>query len=198
LSDSELPKFWAAFDSIDLVEGAALKVLLLTGQRPGEVAHMRTEHIVDGWWTMPGEPVRALNWPGTKNAQTHRVWLPKAVQNLIAELEPSGLVFTGPRGGAAQSLDAVMRSICTELGVERVTPHDLRRTHGTTISKLRFSRDAMNRIQNHKEGGIANVYDQHKYADENREIMEAVANKIMSLIDGSPRNAIAGAFGKTG
>jgi integrase len=48
LSDSEIPKFWAAFDNVGLVEGAALKMILLTGQRPGEVAHMRTEHLVDG------------------------------------------------------------------------------------------------------------------------------------------------------
>src|ERR1019366_8762826 len=54
LSDSEVPKFWAAFDNGGLVASTALKMILLTGQRPGEVAHMRREHIVDGWWTMPG------------------------------------------------------------------------------------------------------------------------------------------------
>ena len=56
------------------------KVLLLTGQRPGEVAHMRYEHVKDGWWELPGAPDAATKWPGTKNAQTHRVWLPQAVQ----------------------------------------------------------------------------------------------------------------------
>lgn len=76
LSDSELKKFWIAFDDAGFVESAALKMILLCGQRPGEVAHLRTEHIVDGWWEMPGKPVVALGWPGTKNAQTHRVWLP--------------------------------------------------------------------------------------------------------------------------
>ena len=29
----------------------------------------------------------------------------------------------------------------------------------------------MNRIQNHREGGIASVYDRHGYADENKRIM---------------------------
>ena len=42
----------------------------------------------------------------------------------------------------------------------------------------------MNRIQNHKEGGIASVYDRHQYADENKRIMEAVAASIMSLATG--------------
>jgi hypothetical protein len=53
LSDSEIPKFWRAFDDTGLVQAAALKTILLTGQRPGEVARMRREHIVDGWWELP-------------------------------------------------------------------------------------------------------------------------------------------------
>ena len=77
-----------------------------------------------------------------------------------------------------------MRAICAKLGVERATPHDLRRTHGTTITALGFGRDAMNRVQNHKEGGIASCYDRHRYADENKRVMEAVAARIMSLVEG--------------
>ena len=42
----------------------------------------------------------------------------------------------------------------------------------------------MNRIQNHKEGGIASVYDRHEYADENKRVMEAVAARIMTLVEG--------------
>ena len=61
----------------------ALKMILLTGQRPGEVAHMRSEHIEDGWWTLPGKPVAELGWPGTKNAETHRVWLAAPAQKDI-------------------------------------------------------------------------------------------------------------------
>jgi hypothetical protein len=42
----------------------------------------------------------------------------------------------------------------------------------------------MNRIQNHREGGIADVYDQHKYATENKRIMEAVAAHLLNLAEG--------------
>lgn len=197
LSDSEIPKFWTAFDSAGLVQSTALKIILLTGQRPGEVTHMRREHIEDGWWTLPGDPVSALDWPGTKNGRTHRVWLPAPVQALLAEMPETGLVFTGPRGSATDNLDVAMRAICSELGVERATPHDLRRTHGTTIASLGFGREAMNRVQNHKEGGIASVYDRHKYAEENKRVMEAVATRIMSLVERAPNagNVIAAQFG---
>jgi integrase len=195
LSDSEIPKFWTAFDDAGLVEGAALKALLFTGQRPGEITHMRTEHIIDGcWWEMPGAPVPKLGWPGTKNGQTHRVYLPKIVQDIIAELQPKGLVFAGARGRAIRLTEA-MAAICKKLGVVRATPHDLRRSHGTLVTRLGFGRDAMNRIQNHREGGIASVYDRHEYADENKRIMEAVAAKLMTLIEGkAAKNVIA--FGK--
>ena len=184
LSDSEIPKFWAAFD--DVFEGALLKMILLTGQRPGEVRCMHTEHIVDGWWTMPGDPIPALHWPGTKNGDTHRVWLPAAAQALVTAMDATGLIFAGARGKAIDGtkLPYAMREICSKLKVERATPHDLRRTHGTTITRLGFGRDAMNRVQNHKEGGIGSVYDRHGYGDENKRIMEAVAARILLLATG--------------
>ncbi len=183
LSDSELPKFWAAFDSAGLVRSSALKVILLTGQRPGEVSCMRREHVRDGWWEMPGEPDHKLGWPGTKNGQAHRVWLPDAVRAVIADVDGGkGFVFGGKK--AVTGLDAAMRDICAELRVnEKATPHDLRRTHGTMITRLRFGRDAMNRIQNHKEGGIASVYDRHEYAEENRKIMDTVSTHVVRLVE---------------
>jgi integrase len=187
LCDTELPKFWKAFGKLDPVRGAALKMILLTGQRPGEIAHMRREHIVDGWWQMPGEPVAGI-WPGTKNAASHRVWLPKPTQDLLAANGngATGFVFASPRGGPISKLDDAMRTICGNLKIEPTArPHDLRRTHGSTITAMGFGRDAMNRIQNHKEGGIADVYDRHRYEAESKQIMEAVAAKIMATATGS-------------
>ena len=186
MSDSELPRFWNAFDEAGLYKSLALKMILLTGQRPGEVRHMRREHIVDGWWEMPGDPDPRLNWPGTKNGQSHRIWLPSQAKALLKEI-PDG----HPQIFRAAQLDAAMRTICAKLAEgakqlaqpkpEHVTPHDLRRTHGTTIAALGFGRDAMNRVQNHVEGGIASVYDRHHYAEENKRIMETVAKRLVDL-----------------
>jgi integrase len=186
LSASEIPKFWAAFNDADPVIGSALKSILLLGQRPGEVAHMRREHLRDGWWELPGEPMPSLHWPGTKNAQSHRVWLPAAVQALIAEQgdDVTGFVFAGPRGRPVRGLDQAMREVCAKLKVERATPHDLRRTFSTTVTSLGFGRDALNRVTNHHEGGIASVYDRHGYADENKRVTEATAAKLLSLAGG--------------
>jgi integrase len=110
---------------------------------------MRHEHIKDGWWEMPGDPVPTVGWPGTKNGAAHRVWLSRAALSLVAEVAEegarTGFVLAGPRGAPVRGLDAAMRTICRHLQIELVTPHDLRRTHGTTIAALGFGRDAMNR-----------------------------------------------------
>jgi integrase len=191
LKDAELPRFWSAFDNAGVV-GIALKLILLTGQRPGEVCAIRTEHIADGWWAMPGKPEPYLRWPGTKNGRTHRVWLPTEAQELLEDLGSVGRVFDCRR----DALSTAMRAICAELDLAHATPHDLRRTHGTTITALKFGRDAMNRIQNHKEGGIADVYDIHDYAAENKQIMEAVASRIMLLVTGKGGdNVVTAKFG---
>jgi integrase len=191
LSDTEVPRFWEAFDKADL-PGTALQVLLLTGQRPGEVTHMRYDQIENGWWTLPGAPDAEKQWPGTKNAQTHRVWLPEAVQQIIAELKIGDDFVFGP----TMNLNAAMRTICKQLKALRATPHDLRRTHGSTITRLGFGRDAMNRIQNHKDGGIASVYDRYEYEEENKRVMEAVAAHLLMLArgDDAKSNVIAAKF----
>ena len=145
LSETELPLFWAAFEKAGL-QGVALKLILLLGQRPGEVLHMRREHLDGGWWELPGDPIPSLGWPGTKNAQTHRVWMPKPAVALLGELSADGFLLADRRGHPVGKLDLVMRNICADLGVaKKVTPHDLRRTHGTMITGLGFGRDAMNR-----------------------------------------------------
>jgi integrase len=194
LSESEFPLFWQAFDGAGLMDSTALKLILLTGQRPGEVANMHRSHFKDGWWELPGSPVPALNWPGTKNGANHRVWLSKPVQELLAAIDGDGGSVFGKKGD--KRLATAMRSICEKLKVERLTPHDLRRSNGTTITSLGFGRDSMNRVQNHREGGIGDVYDRHQYSDENKRVMEAVAARILALADGQPApNVVHAKFG---
>ena len=109
------------------------------------------------------------------------------MQALLAELgdgATTGFVFAGERGNPIGKLDAAMRAVCAAIGAERATPHDLRRTNGTTIAALGFGRDIMNRNQNHKEGGVASVYDRHGYADEIKHTMETVAAHIMAMVEG--------------
>ena len=132
-----------------------------------------------------GRSSAGLGWPGTKNGASHRVWLPAPALQLIGNGATTGFVFAGGRGRPVRHLDGLMREISAKLDVAPARPHDLRRTHGSTITAMGFGRDAMNRVQNHREGGITDTYDRHGYADENKRIMEAVAVKIMGLVEGA-------------
>jgi integrase len=88
-----------------------------------------------------------------------------------------------------------MRNICHKLRIERATPHDLRRTFGSTVTALGFGRDAMDRILNHKSGGVSAIYDRYSYESEDQRIMEAVASKIMTLVHGvAPSNVVRAKF----
>jgi len=134
---------------------------------------------------MPGAPDPKTGWLGTKNAQSHRVWLSEPAHALLPDV-----LATPVRRGQMQE---DMRDICAQLGVrEKVTPHDLRRTFCSKITELGFGRDAMNRISNHRTGGITDVYDRHRYADENKRIMEATAKAIVTIAErGGPANVVA-------
>jgi integrase len=184
LSDTEVMAFWKAFDEAGLVRGSALKVILLCGQRPGEVTRMRREHIKDNWWELPGLAVPSLGWIGTKNSANHRVFLCPPVRKIIADLGDgdTGFVFANDRGNPVSGLDAAMRAISLAVGVrEHVRPHDLRRTFASAVTRLGHGRDCMNRLTNHVEGGIAGVYDRYAYEEENRKVMESVADHFMRL-----------------
>jgi integrase len=174
LSDSEIAAFWPHLTP-------PLRVILLTGQRGGEVGRMRREHVVDKvWWRMPGPAMPALGWPGTKNGENHRVFLSAPVRELIGDGE-TGFVFNRTH------LDAVMRGICTKLGVaDAARPHDLRRTFATRVAALGFGRQALDRVLNHRDRGVVTVYDRYEYAIEDQRVMEAVAAHVLALAEGRP------------
>lgn len=192
VSDTEVPLLFNALSG-DGVAHRALKVIWLTGQRPGEVSCMRHEHVVDAWWQMPGAPCRG--WPGTKNKRDHRVWLPRAARAIIdrGNVTPiNGYVFAGAGDRPVEHLDAVMRAICDQLGIrDRITPHDLRRSFLTTVTGLGFTRHLMDVIANHKTDAVTDTYDRHSYSNEVRQAMETVADHVLNLALGSGAGAVA-------
>jgi integrase len=187
LGDGEVGPFWRAMEGVGL-RGMALRMILLTGARPGEVARMRREHIKDGWWTLPGLPDPAIGWCGVKNGRDHRVWLSRAARDIIAEVSDGEAGFVFEDCQAVNGLTTAMREICKQLGAERCTPHDLRRTFGTTVVRLGFGRDAMNRLLNHSSrDSVGDVYDRHRFEREDQQIVTAVADHVLALVAGKQR-----------
>ena len=112
LTDTEIRLFWQATDDLGAPFGPLLKLLLLTGQRLGEVSGMRRDELHDdGTWHLPGSR--------TKNHKHHIVPLPALAHELIGSvpiIEDCPLVFSTnglrPVSGWSKTkarLDVVMR-----------------------------------------------------------------------------------------
>jgi integrase len=195
LSAAEVPIFWDACEILNPVLAAALKVVLLTGQRPGEVKNMRREHLKGHWWEMPGKPVPELGWPGTKNAGSHRVYLTDEVLELLGDGNAS-FVFAKESGKAIDGIEGAMRKITEACKFDpKVTAHDLRRTMGTTITGRGHGREAMDRILNHREKSVGDIYDRYSYAREDELIMKDVCAHILRLVEGKAEGKVI-SFGK--
>lgn len=181
LSEDELSRAWRYLTQADDPWHAALLVVLLTGQRPGEVAAMRRADVRGRWWTLPGEP--AAGWPGTKNGQTHAVYLSDPALGLVERHAGRAThVFRGRTNKPVSGLPARMKKLSTDLELEPpVRPHDLRRTFATTVIRLGWSRESMDRLLNHRPGGVGGVYDRWDRAPEFKEIAEAVAREFRRL-----------------
>jgi integrase len=72
----------------------------------------------------------------------------------------------------------------SEHGVKAFTLHDLRRTVRTGLSKLKIQPHVAERILNHKQPGIAPVYDVFAYLDEKCDALDKWAAHLQSLLKG--------------
>jgi integrase len=83
----------------------ALKLVLVTAQRPGEVIGMHGSEIDGRWWTVPTG--RA------KNKKAHRVYLTDLALELIGDTAGEGYVFPSPRKATGQHISrhALSRAI---------------------------------------------------------------------------------------
>ncbi len=101
LLETEIKTLWGSLDNAAISGDSvrALKLGLVTAQRPGEIAGMHTSEIDSHWWTIPAE--RA------KNGKTHRVYLTDTALEIIGDLTvtdektgitaPKGFIFPSPK-----------------------------------------------------------------------------------------------------
>jgi integrase len=189
-----------------------VRLLILTGQRRGEVAGMTWSEISEDLqtWTMPSER--------TKNGTAHMVPLSPAARDLIKALLPKdaneakrvlrdwranrGLVLPGaiqtPFAGwskAKRALDKAITGVrAAEASGKSPAPfvpwsvHDLRRTVATGLQRLGVRLEVTEAILNHisgSRGGIAGVYQRHDWASEKRAALDAWATRVSSIVEGS-------------
>jgi integrase len=179
LSADEIRTVWAAFDKLGYPYGPLFKLLLVTGQRRGEVTGMRWSEITADGWKLPSE--RA------KRGSGHLVPLSSLAKEILDGVpEISEFVFRGRKDSPTQSwgkADNRLHKLCGPMEPWRV--HDLRRTFATHLRSLGVDRLVVSKLLNHAEGGVTRIYDRYTADPEKTAAMERWANRLREIIGGA-------------
>ena len=187
LSDNEVRFFWQATANMVPAYRDALRLVLLTGQRPGEVIGIRAEEvdIVKAVWRIPASRV--------KNKRDHIVPLTGEALLLLRQLvewQQSGPLIRTPRGYEATNVSLAkafsgLRAHGLFPGA-KATPHDLRRTAATLMGRLDIDQMTIARVLNHasttKATVTGSIYDRHTYEPQMRRALQALDAEVRHIL----------------
>lgn len=216
LSDDELRSIWRAADQAGYPFGPLVQLLILTGQRRGEVASLQWSDIRDAEWHLPNER--------TKSGRGHAVPLSSYAMRVLEQVPQVGsYVFSSgmePRkrkvdpeaeekkhrrgdkafqgwSRAKARLDAIIGRQWVTAGAQREPGveakgiadwrlHDIRRTVATGMRTLGVDRLTVSKILNHREAGITKVYDRYAGDPEKRRALEHWGRHVEDLFSARP------------
>jgi integrase len=204
LAAGELREIWPALGDGD--HGRIVKLLLLTGQRRGEVAGIPVQGELDldrALWSLPSGR--------TKNGLPHEVPLSRqavALLRSIAPREGRALLFAEgqrPFSGWSKSKERLDGRVARRHAEKRLgrplrpdeqpepgdalapwTLHDLRRTVVTGMNELGIAPHVVEAVVNHVSGraraGVAGVYNRATYAVEKRAALQMWADHLDEVL----------------
>jgi integrase len=185
LENEEIKTLWKNLDRLPGDSGTrlALQLLLVTAQRPGEIASLSWEEIdAESVWTIPAEK--------SKNGRAHRVPLSPLALELLGSLPhgEEGPVFPSPVNPRKPITRAALAHMLYRgrrfLKMDPFTPHDLRRTAASKMAAMGVSRLTIGKVLNHADRGATSVYDRHGYDEEKRAALLAWSEKLRDIIEG--------------
>lgn len=170
--------------------GAIVELLILTGQRRGEIAALE--------WDWINERERTITVPAAicKNGREH-VFPYCEMTAAILKMIPRRSRHLFPatkerRAGQPATIFACWNKPKTALdarcNIASWTLHDLRRTFATNLAALQVPPHVTERLLNHSTGtisGVAAIYNRHTYMDEMRQAMEAWEARLTTLLSRS-------------
>jgi integrase len=171
LSDAEIVACWRAAEQEGFPFEQFAKLVMLTGQRRGEVAGMRWSEVdlEQGTWTIPAKRV--------KNASQHVVPLAPLCIGLLRRVPRflgSDFVLTTTGKTPISGFGRLKRRLEGGVGSKDWRIHDIRRTVATNMAVLRVPPHVIEAVLNHRTGivsGVAAVYNRHAYTSEKREAL---------------------------
>jgi integrase len=203
LTADEIKAFWTKLAEADMAEPTriALKLLLVTAQRRGELTFARWSHfdLDSKLWTIPVELLKTSHARRTK-PEPHAVPLSPLALDLLGQLKglTGGGIYVLPahvdkkknRSYSERVLSRAVRQNDDHFGIEHFTPHDLRRTAASFMTKIGIPRLHVEKVLNHSTGDIAEVYDRHDYLPEKRAALDRWGEHLEILIEGREERMI--------
>ena len=183
LTDEEIRLFWTKLDTSPIFPATrrALRMILITGQRPEEVVGMtwaETEGIV---WTIPPERRKAGDKP-------HAVPLSDLALEVLCDCPRNkNHPFGSSHTDGHIRRDVLSRALLRYLpvwGIAPFTPHDLRRTMRTRLSALGVEEYIAERVIGHELQGMLRVYNQHEYLAEKMAAMDRWGEDLARIVGG--------------
>ena len=191
----ELAVIWRTLDSrvlckSDPVTIAAMKLLILTGQRESEVCEAEwTEFDMEaGLWRLPAER--------TKSGRAHLVHLAPQAVAILQSLKPvTGKmrhVFSSPKKAKqaiyGRSVNNALTTMFKVGKLPNVTPchvHDFRRTLISRLPDLGFEPFLGHKIANHVLSGVFAHYNHNTYEEQRKTALLTWAARIETLVTGA-------------
>jgi integrase len=191
LEDWELAKVWQSAQEQGYPHGPIVQLLILTGQRRGEIAGLQRP-----WINQKDRTITLPDWL-TKNGVEHVFPYGDMVASILEALPrqnstdllfPSFVSDDRPISGWSKYKKEMAANI------EHWVLHDLRRTFGTKLAGLTVPPHVVERLLNHKFGSITNqtngavsavaeVYNRHHYMPEMREAVILWEHYLVSLLE---------------
>ena len=183
LSEDELRTLWKVNDRF----GSIIKVALLTAQRRSKVAGMKREEVKDGVWTVDQQEREkgtggALKLPTIALDIINRQPIVKGNPYIFASAH--GKHFNS-FGRCKQQLDGILPDM------PHWTPHDLRRTARSLMSRAGVTSEIAERVLGHVIPGVEGIYDRYEYFDEKADALNKLAALIQTIVN-PPKGNTAG------
>ena len=183
LGDAEVAAVWRAANEIGGHYGTIVKLLVLTGQRRGEIAAIQTSWIKENSITFPPS--------ATKNGREHH--LPLGA--LSAELLSQAMTNTRPINGYTffartntgsyfNGWSKAKAALDKASGVNDWTLHDLRRTFASNLAALGVRLEVIERLLNHVSGsfsGVVGIYQRYDFFPEMRAAIQAWEEHVLKI-----------------
>lgn len=182
LEPDELKIVWRAAESQAYPHGAIVHLLILTGQRRGEIANLRRP-----WINEKDRTITLPDWV-TKNGKEHTFPygdITCAILETVPRLNTTDLLF--PSRVSDERPISGWSKYKKEMGdgIEGWTLHDLRRTFRTIHAEIGTPSHIGERLVNHVaavQTDVESIYDRYTYMPEMRKAVERFEQHLSKLL----------------